>query len=159
IAPAPSAGKPPTGPAAYSAPVGQPGSQGFPGTPVEPPVFDDEALPSRKPAPTEPVAVKDITELISATDLLAPRTSSSADSVDALRPLFEPEEFVEKVKRTDKSKRRRPSKKLVAAVLAIVVLSGGGYYASRYIPTTPASPAMGTLDVQSNPPGVQVFID
>jgi serine/threonine protein kinase len=128
----------------------------LPGTPVEPPVFNDEPIASPRPASVDPVGVRDITELISAADL-APRR----DSIESIRPLFESEsDDKKKPERQAKSKGTGPSKKLmVAAAAAVIVLGGGGVFASRYFRTAPPGPAMGTLDVQSNPAGVQVFVD
>lgn len=48
--------------------------------------------------------------------------------------------------------------RLIAAAAVILVVLGGGLFASRMYSGTPA-PALGTLVVQSNPPGVEVFID
>ena len=147
-----------TSSAPVSAPSGAVASESprLPGIPVEPAVFDEETTAPRRPAPIEPVGVRDITELISATDL-SPRLDSG---IDPLRPLFAPEESHDEKQSSSKSRRRAPSKKLVAAVVVgVIVLGGGGLFASRYLRGAPASPAMGTLDVQSNPPGVQVFVD
>lgn len=47
----------------------------------------------------------------------------------------------------------------IAAAIAIVVLIGGGLLAFMLYGKSPAAPAMGTLVVQSNPNGVQVFVD
>jgi hypothetical protein len=48
-----------------------------------------------------------------------------------------------------------------ALLLIILALAGGGVFASRYYTSRaiPASPAMGTLVVQSRPAGVQVVVD
>ena len=122
-------------------------------------MFDDEPFAPPRPTPAAPVGVRDITELISAADL-APRGDSS---IDSLRPLFEHEEPDDtKKKPQPKEKTKRPAlpTKLIAAVAAaVIVLGGGGVFAARYFRGAPPSPAMGTLDVQSNPPGVEVFID
>lgn len=48
--------------------------------------------------------------------------------------------------------------RLIAAAAAILVILGGGLFASRMYSGTP-EPALGTLVVQSNPPGVEVYID
>jgi len=52
------------------------------------------------------------------------------------------------------------SRKAVLAAAALVVIAGGGIYASRFmIGAGAATPLTGTLVVQSNPAGVQVFVD
>ena len=51
------------------------------------------------------------------------------------------------------------SRKAVIAAVALVVLAGGGVYASRYMSAGVSTPPTGTLVVQSNPAGVQVFVD
>ena len=62
-----------------------------------------------------------------------------------------------------KSKRRRPDWRMIAVVAGLLALAGGGVFASKYFGATPAVPAAaaqtGTLIVQSNPSGVQVFVD
>ncbi len=52
--------------------------------------------------------------------------------------------------------------RLIAAAVAVLAIGGGGYYASQMsagAPATAAAPSLGTLVVQSNPAGVEVFID
>lgn len=52
--------------------------------------------------------------------------------------------------------------RLIAAAVAVLAIGGGGYYASQMsagAPATAAAPSLGTLIVQSNPAGVEVFID
>ena len=52
------------------------------------------------------------------------------------------------------------SRKAVLAAAALVVVAGGGVYASRFmIGAGVSTPPTGTLVVQSNPAGVQVFVD
>ena len=54
------------------------------------------------------------------------------------------------------------SRKAVLAAAALVVVAGGGVYASRYMigaGVGVSAPKTGTLVVQSNPPGVPVFVD
>ena len=56
-------------------------------------------------------------------------------------------------------RRARPRRvKLIAAVAASAALIGGGVYASRIYGGS-AVPEMGTLNVQSSPAGVEVFVD
>jgi hypothetical protein len=50
--------------------------------------------------------------------------------------------------------------KLIAAIVAGVAIVGGGAYVARtYTKPAPAAPSLGTVVVQSNPPGIEVFID
>ena len=63
-----------------------------------------------------------------------------------------------------KVKKIRPglnvSRKAVLAAAALVIVAGGGVFASRYvIGSLSSNPSTGTLVVQSNPAGVQVFVD
>ena len=52
------------------------------------------------------------------------------------------------------------ARKALIAVAAALVLATGGYVAlQKFTAAAPAAPAMATLAVQSNPPGVPVFID
>jgi hypothetical protein len=57
--------------------------------------------------------------------------------------------------------RPRLSRKSLLVAAAVILLAGGGVFASRYVNTGGAgAPASsGTLVVQSNPAGVQVFVD
>jgi hypothetical protein len=48
--------------------------------------------------------------------------------------------------------------KVAMLVVALAVLGGGGYYALRGN-SKPAAPPLGTLSVQTNPPGIAVFVD
>ena len=116
------------------------------------------AEPAYAATPAEP-AVKDISDLIPARELEA--LSS--------KPLFNPDEPFS-VRSEDlppmptKPSRGGRSFARMAAVLAgILAVGGGGVFASRYF-TTPSEPVAaaattGTLIVQSNPAGVQVFVD
>jgi hypothetical protein len=63
-----------------------------------------------------------------------------------------------------KAKFKRPQikipRKAVLAAAALIIVGGGGAYASRFVMGGgAATPATGTLVVQSNPAGVQVFVD
>jgi PEGA domain len=51
--------------------------------------------------------------------------------------------------------------KIAAIVAAAAVVGLGGFYGMRFYNAskTPAAPALGTLSVQTNPPGVAVFVD
>jgi hypothetical protein len=49
--------------------------------------------------------------------------------------------------------------KIAALVAAVLVLGGGGVLGLKLFGNTPPPPAMGSLNVQSNPAGVDVFVD
>jgi hypothetical protein len=51
--------------------------------------------------------------------------------------------------------------KIAAIVVAAAVVGLGGFYGMRFYNASkaPAAPALGTLSVQTNPPGVAVFVD
>jgi hypothetical protein len=125
-----------------------------------------QAQPQAAPAaaaPTTPAAAaaKDITELISSKDLEGlssslPKPLFNPDAPFSVKsePFFEPEQ---------KRKGRGGSViRLAALTIALLALVGGGAFAYRYFGTPTGSEAAattGTLIVQSNPAGVQVFVD
>jgi serine/threonine protein kinase len=126
-------------------------------------------------------AARDITELIAAADLKAkPGPTDTAQSLfnpdapfsvasDAPFPTAAAARFTitppaAQAAPASKAKAKRPqlkiSRKAVLAAAALIVVAGGGVYASRFVMSGGAStPATGTLVVQSNPAGVQVFVD
>ena len=63
-------------------------------------------------------------------------------------------------KRRFRAPKFKISRKAVLAAAALVVVAGGGVYASRFmIGAAVSTPPTGTLVVQTNPAGVQVFVD
>jgi hypothetical protein len=52
-------------------------------------------------------------------------------------------------------------KKAILAIAAVIIIIACGFVAPKFFSSgvTPVAPEMGTLVVQSNPPGVQVFVD
>ena len=63
-------------------------------------------------------------------------------------------------KRRFRAPKFKISRKAVLAAAALVVVAGGGVYASRFmIGAGVSTPPTGTLVVQTNPAGVQVFVD
>jgi len=113
---------------------------------------------ARAETPAEP-GVQDISDLIPARELEA--LSS--------KPLFNPDEpFSVRSEEfppmpTKPSRGGRSFARIAAVLVGILAVGGGGVFASRYF-TNPAEPAAtatttGTLIVQSNPAGVQVFVD
>jgi serine/threonine protein kinase len=128
----------------------------------------DDALESFRPDASASAGsvslARDITDLIPASDLKVKRNIPEAS-----KPLFDPDEpftMPEPLAVSASSKRkgsrfslRLSRRTLVLAVLAIM-LAGGGVYGSRYLNAGPSTgPSTGTLVVQSNPAGVQVFVD
>ena len=130
-------------------------------------------------------AARDITELIAAADLrVTPEPTDTAQSLfnpDAPfslgvdRPLMADHDAPFNIpapaaqaapasRVAAKTASKRPalkiSRKAVLAAVALVVIAGGGVFATKYVRGGAAStPATGTLVVQSNPAGVQVFVD
>jgi PEGA domain-containing protein len=170
VAPAP---PPPIPVAAAPAPFAPP-MPVVPPTPVAPPPAPVAAAPIVAPPPA-PV----IEPLAGSIETVDPYASSTTDHA----PLFNPDKpfgtpdpaeiravFDEHPAELDAemaavtSRPARPAKigrKALIAVAAALVLATGGYVALQKF-TTPAvtvPPAMATLSVQSNPPGVPVFVD
>ena len=109
---------------------------------VEPPKPRfDPPKPAPEPPKPEP---RDITELLRDFDLPAPQKATAL-------PI--PEPVV--VERAPMSSR---TKLIAIAAVAVLALGGGGWYAWRAM-KKPAVVPMGTLAVQTNPPGVGVFVD
>jgi PEGA domain len=108
-------------------------------------------------------AARDLTELIPAADLKA-----KYDIPEASKPLFDPDApfTLPDPAAASATKKSRPklslrfSRRTLVMALAVIVLGGGGVFASKYLSAgTPGGSSMGTLVVQSNPAGVQVFVD
>ena len=134
-----------------------------PAAPVQP-----AAVQAPAPAPAIPKELatfpKELSEFIPADEL-------EVLSASAPKPLFNPDAPFTVRQETPppprapvfKSKRRHPDWRMIAVVAGLLALAGGGVFASKYFGTTPAVPAAaaqtGTLIVQSNPSGVQVFAD
>jgi hypothetical protein len=118
-------------------------------TPVrEPEDGDTPAGAIAGSAPTLPL-VRDITDLIAADDLRPAPPAPVQD--DILSPPVQP---------ASPGKRRQiGAKRLAALAVVALVLAGGGYFAMRRPAAAAGSASLGTLDVQSSPAGVAVFID
>jgi len=98
------------------------------------------------------------------TDLLGPNPllpSSDATVGAAAKPLFNPDApFTATPVPAAREPRKMPPYGRIAALLALVLLLGGGGFAGyKYLGASAVSPAMGSLNVQSNPAGVDVFVD
>jgi len=101
----------------------------------------EPAAPAR--AKEEP---KDLTELLRDFDL--PPLPGSETKHDAFEPALE----------APAPKRFTGWRRMAVAGLAILALAEGGVIAMRAL-RKPAAPTMGSLSVQTNPPGVAVFVD
>ena len=121
--------------------------------------------PFEQPSQQPPPAVRDITELIAADDLFTDEDrgrkqlddQSPSNDTPALEPVG-----VTKVPKAPIAKKGLPGawkKPAVYAAAAVLALAVGGYFAMRKPAGAAGGAAMGTLDVQSSPAGVQVFID
>ena len=149
-----------------------------PAAPVQPPVMPRASAPAapvqpaapHAPAPT-PAIPKELAAFPKELSEFIPASELEVLSASAPKPLFNPDAPF--TVRQDapppprapvfKSKRRRPDWRMIAVVAGLLALAGGGVFASKYFGATPAVPAAaaqtGTLIVQSNPSGVQVFVD
>jgi hypothetical protein len=118
----------------------------------------------RAKAGTAMGGTRDITELLGPDPLpgLQPMV------VPAARPLFNPDAPFTAAAAASTTVRERPSgsssgsrpRGRIAAIAALVViLCGGGALAFKFYGNTSGSPALGALVVQSNPTGVEVFVD
>jgi hypothetical protein len=106
--------------------------------------FDAAAPSAAKP----PVDARDITELLRDFDL------PPLPGTPAKHEMFVDEEPVAAPAR----RRFAGWRRYAVAALAIVALAEGGVIAARGL-RKPAAPTMGSLSVQTNPPGVAVFVD
>ena len=151
------------------APAAVPAAASAPSRGAVPPVAAPKRQPEADVHPVEPSLVgapRDITELIPAPELDALSSAAgqkplfNPDAPFSVRPVPSPE--------TDTRKRgggRVSVGRLAALVVGIIAVGGGGLFVSNYVssstaPVTASGGAtMGTLVVQSNPAGVQVFVD
>jgi hypothetical protein len=149
--------------------------------PVQPRAMAPAAPVQRPPAPAHapaapaPVASipKELSAFIPASELEALSSAPTSASSSVPKPLFNPDApFTVRQEAArmppprvpvHKSKRKHPDWRMIAVVAGLLAIAGGGVFASKYFSTTPAVPAAaaqtGTLIVQSNPSGVQVFVD
>jgi serine/threonine protein kinase len=130
------------------------------------PAQHDQFAPLRADATSSAgsgTTVRDLTDLIPAADLKAKH-----DIPDASKPLFDPDApftlpaptASAEPKRASKRAGPKLSRRSLFIAAAVILLGGGGVFASRYwTGASPGGPSTGTLVVQSNPAGVQVFVD
>ena len=142
---------PPVRPAPPSVPPAKPVAAAPPA-----PQIDRVVLSSPAPA-TQIPPVRDITDIIATDDLRIGQ--------DAVRkPLFEDEgrSHESNAPASGRDRKQGPAawKKGAAIAAAVAVLGVGGYVANRkFSKAGAASASMGTLDIQSSPPGAEVFVD
>jgi len=136
---------------------------------------DDSWEDEEEAAPPAPVASRSLPPIHDITDLLGPEPLPEIEPFDrrvaALKPLFDPDapftpgapftadgHFTEELPADSQSPPRRPRASLVVVALVVVVFAGG-IAAFKFFGSPAGAPPMGALVVQSNPAGVQVFVD
>jgi hypothetical protein len=95
-------------------------------------------------------------------DLLGPGPLlSETGATGPVKPLFNPDAPFTAVPAGPPREPRKalPYARIAAVVALVIVLGGGGLTAYKYLGASTVSPAMGSLNVQSNPAGVDVFVD
>jgi PEGA domain len=118
--------------------------------PVRPPVSAPVPVPA--PVPSAAVPLSEPEDLYA---VFAAESDDRPDDDDQAVPVATPAP-----KAGRPSSPRGPRLKLIAAIVAGVAITGGGAYAARtYTKAAPIAPSLGTVVVQSNPPGIEVFID
>ena len=146
--------------------------------PVAAPSAPAKAAPVPKPAEAPATPAPQPTP--AATAATTPATTGAKDLADLIpqqeldvlsssmpKPLFNPDApFSVRSEAFEPAKKRMARGgsfvRIAALTVGLLVVVGGGAFAYRYFGTaaTPeATPTTGTLIVQSNPPGVQVFVD
>jgi len=130
--------------------------------PVAPPPVPAPAAvqqPARSPEPPKPNP-RDITELLRDFDLppvAAPAAPGHGHGQDARREA-PPAADAKKGSGSSVSGGGAPMKRMALIAGLVVVLGGGGFYASKVMRTAPP-PKLGTLSLQTSPPGIAVFVD
>jgi hypothetical protein len=108
---------------------------------VDKPEAPAASVPVPAPAP------RDITELLRDFDLPTPAAAREIETPEVTEPVA-----------SKSSSGGGKSRRLAIVGLAVAALAAGGYLSWRAM-QKPAAPALGTLSVQTNPPGVAVFVD
>lgn len=103
-------------------------------------------------------STRELTDLLGPDPLLPP---TEAGPAAAAKPLFNPDApFTAAPVVPPSAPRKALPYGRIAAVLAVLLLLGGGGFAGyKYLAASTVNPAMGSLNVQSNPAGVDVFVD
>lgn len=120
------------------------------------PAEEEEELTAPVRSGPEPL---DLTDLLDVREL--PGVEPPPPAPVPARPLFDPDEPFTAPAESLVAAAAPPSRPWmkIAAAIAAVVLMGGGVFAYKMFGRASAAPAMGTLVVQSNPTGVDVFVD
>jgi hypothetical protein len=111
--------------------------------------------PAKSPEPAKP-SPRDITELLRDFDL-PPVAAPAAPAHEARREHAAPAAEVTKGPRFTMPGGGN-TKKIALVAVAIAALAGGGFYAAKVL-RKPPPPKLGTLSMQTNPPGVAIFVD
>jgi hypothetical protein len=114
--------------------------------------------PANQSKQTSQGSTRELSDLLGSDPLLP---SAESGSTGPLKPLFNPDEPFTAVPAGPPRKPRKapPYARIAALVALVIVLGGGGLMAYKYLGASAVSPAMGSLNVQSNPAGVDVFVD
>lgn len=108
---------------------------------------------------------RELTDLLGPDPLPAPESPTPVSAVPAStapKPLFNPDApftATPIVPPPARNTNRRSYIRIAAMVAIAIVLGGGGLLGYKMFGSSPVAPAMGSLDVQSNPSGVDVFVD
>jgi hypothetical protein len=124
----------------------------------------DALMPPMGPAAGDPhkqsslASTPQLSDLLGPDPLLPPIEGATGA---AAKPLFNPDApFTATPVAPAREARKMPPYTKIAALVALVLLLGGGGFAGyKYLGASAVSPAMGSLNVQSNPAGVDVFVD
>jgi hypothetical protein len=113
------------------------------------------AVPAPSIASSRPV-----TDLVDLSDLAADMPRAGAARVDRAAPdLFGTESLEAATEPREAGARGRSRRLMAIAIVLLAALGAGAFVAYTYFGFGTGAPADGTLVVQSNPPGVQVFVD
>ena len=127
-----------------------------PESPVVPPA------PQVAPPPVRPDAQAKAPATQAPPAMPAPAVPNPATAVpdiaDVLRSMEPPHAAPFPPAKPARKSRKLGSRRLAIAALALAVIGAGGYFGGRALRRAPA-PASGMLSVQTNPPGVAVFVD
>jgi hypothetical protein len=129
--------------------------------------WEDEEEPAPAPIPSGSVsAVRDITDLLGPEPL--PGVGPEEERMVALKSLFEPDMSFTAEASVDSPEPPRRSRTGFIAVALLITLAGiavsgmprgSPFNPFKWFGTSAGAPPMGALVVQSNPAGVQVFVD
>ena len=139
-------------------------------SPAEPPKAVEKDIETRVTARAEPVSAKADSPLAGTrelTDLLGPEPlppiGEPAAKGAPSQPLFNPDAPFTAVPvpaaQPGRTSNARSYGRLIALVAIVLVLGGGGLLGYRLLGKSAVAPAMGSLNVQSNPSGVDIFVD